>query len=197
MNAMWDLFVAIGDFWQLRDDSSPYKLRLQSFMANRIAFNPLYSEFYAVAARVLSELIAAHGAKSAYEQFFTQKPRTSVNAPPETELEFVQQYVANEFIALRLALGGFKAFGAINYRGYFGGANISGQPVPFSLFMCHLRKEIRQSQGNYGKKSQLRLGPESSAAPSRSHRALHPNTSCARTRHTARSMQSHGDFRED
>jgi len=137
MSAMWDLFVAIGDFWQLGDDPSPYELRLQAFMANRIAFNPLYSEFYAVAARVLSDLVAARGAKAAYEQFFTQKPRTSPTAPPETELEFVQQYVANEFISLRLALGSFKAFGAINYRGYFGGANISGQPVPYRTAKDH------------------------------------------------------------
>lgn len=55
MSAMSDLFVAIGDFWQLGDDPSPYKLRLQAFMVNRIAFNPLYSEFYAVAKSVSRE----------------------------------------------------------------------------------------------------------------------------------------------
>lgn len=129
--AMWNLFVAIGKFWQLEDDPSPYRLRLLAFMKNRVAFNPLYAQFYEVAANVLSELIAAKGEDAAYAQFFTEKPRAIPTAPPETQLEFIQQYVANEFISFRLALGGFKTFGAINYRGYFGGANIADQPTPY------------------------------------------------------------------
>ena len=137
MSAMWNLFVAIGELWQLGDDPSPYRLRLQAFMRNRIAFNPLYAEFYTVCARVLSELIAAKGRKAAYAEFFTEKPRAIPSAPPETQLEFVQQYVANEFISLRLALGSFKAFGAINYRGYFGGANIADQPAPYRTAKEH------------------------------------------------------------
>jgi hypothetical protein len=40
---------------------------------------------------------------------------------------------ANEFVAFRLAVGGFAAFGATNYRGFFGGANIAGQPVPYRV----------------------------------------------------------------
>ena len=79
---------------------------------------------------VTDKLVSQYGAK-AYEQLFTQKPRSAPAAPPQTEMEFVQQYVANEFIGLRLALGSFKSFGAINYCGYFGGANIVGQPVPY------------------------------------------------------------------
>jgi hypothetical protein len=131
MNAMWGLFGAVGKFWQLGDDAAPYRLRLEAFMRNRIAFNPLYAQFYEVAARVLSELIAAKGEDAAYAQFLTEKPRAIPTAPPETQMEFIQQYVANEFISLRLALGGFKPFGAINYRGYFGGANIADQPTPY------------------------------------------------------------------
>jgi hypothetical protein len=30
-----------------------------------------------------------------------------------------------------LALGGFKAFCALNYPGYPAGANIEGQPIPY------------------------------------------------------------------
>jgi hypothetical protein len=99
-------------------------------MANRIIINPMYRDFYVVTKGVIDGLIAQYGAK-AYEQLFTQKPRIAPTAPPQTQLEFAQQYVANEFIGLRLALGSFKAFGAINYCGYFGGANIVGQPVPY------------------------------------------------------------------
>ena len=130
--AMWRLFVAIGEFWKLGDDPRPYRLRLRAFMANRIRFSPLYRDFYIVARTVIDGLIAQTGDKDkAYEQLFTQKPRVAPTTPPQTPLEFVQQYVANEFIGLRLSLGSFKAFGAINYCGYFGGANIEGQPVPY------------------------------------------------------------------
>jgi len=128
--AMWQLFVAVGDFWKLGDDPGAYRLRLRAFMSNRIRVNPIYRDFYVIAKGVIEGLLAQYGA-AAYEQLFTQKPRITPTAPPQTPLEFVQQYVANEFIGLRLALGSFKTFGAINYCGYFGGANIQGQPVPY------------------------------------------------------------------
>jgi hypothetical protein len=128
--AMWQLFVAVGKFWKLDDDPAAYRLRLRAFMANRIRINPVYRDFYVIAKKVIEGLVAQYGA-AAYEQLFTQKPRLAPIAPPQTQLEFVQQYVANEFIGLRLALGSFKAFGAVNYCGYFGGANIEGQPVPY------------------------------------------------------------------
>lgn len=130
--AMWKLFVAIGEFWKLGDNPQPYRLRLRAFMSNRIRFSPIYRDFYVLARTVIDGLIAQTGDKAkAYEMLFTQKPRVATTTPPQTQLEFVQQYVANEFIGLRLSLGGFKAFGAINYCGYFGGANIEGQPVPY------------------------------------------------------------------
>ncbi|OKO82299.1 hypothetical protein AC629_24280 [Bradyrhizobium sp. NAS80.1] len=129
--AMWELFKAISDFWQLDADPDEYRVRLRSFMADRISLNPAYAEFYGLAKRLIDRLIARDGLPKAYESLFTNKPRHAPTAPPETELEFVQVYVANELIAWRIALGGFKAFGAINYRGYFGGANIDGQPIPY------------------------------------------------------------------
>lgn len=132
--AMWALFVAIGDYWNLGDDPDSYRGRFTTFMENRISLNPLYREFYAGAKSLLDRLIADHGAARAYEIVFTQRDRKQPLAVPETELEFIQLYVADEFIALRLALGGFKAFGATNYCGYFGGANIPGQPVPYRTF---------------------------------------------------------------
>ena len=128
--AMWELFSAIGRFWKLTDDPGAYKLRLHSFMRNRIDFNPLYRDFYIVAKRVVESLVSKHGSAKGYEILFTQKSGLW-GAPPETEIEFVQQYVVNELIGLRLALGGFKDFGAVNYCGYFGGPNIEGEPPPY------------------------------------------------------------------
>jgi len=131
VEAMWGIFVAIGDFWVLGDDPEPYRLRFQAFLTNRIALNPIYSNLYAAALRLVRELVKAHGKAKGYELLFTQKPRSGPVGPPQTELEFIQLYVTNEFISLRLALGSFKSFGAVNYCGYFGGANIEGQPTPY------------------------------------------------------------------
>lgn len=128
--AMWKVFIAVGEFWKLEDDPEPYRLRFRDFMANRISVNPMYRDFYVATKGVIDELIRQYGS-TAYEQLFTQKPRIPPATPPQTQLEFAQQYVANEFIGLRLALGSFKTFGAINYCGYFGGANVAGQPVPY------------------------------------------------------------------
>lgn len=130
-DAMWKLFVAVGDFWKLGDDPQPYRLRFRDFLQNRISINPMYRDFYIVAKTLIDGLIAQFGEAAAYEQVFTNKPRIAPSTPPQSRLEFVQHYVANEFIAFRLELGGFKAFGAINYCGYMGGANIEGQPVPY------------------------------------------------------------------
>jgi hypothetical protein len=129
--AMWALFVAIGEFWKTEDDPAQYRERLRTFMANRVTLNPLYRDFYIATKAIIDELIHQYGAPAAYEKLFTQKDRKQPLSPPESRLEFVQQYVINEFIALRLALGSFRTFGALNYCGYFGGANIPGQPVPY------------------------------------------------------------------
>ena len=119
-------------FWQLTDQPEEYRTRLPAFMANRISLDPKYQDYYALAKRVIDGLIAEKGERLAYEFLFTSKPR-SAPAPPTTELEYVQYYVANEFIAYRLALGGFATFGATNYRGFFGGANIPGKPAPYRV----------------------------------------------------------------
>jgi hypothetical protein len=132
--AMWELFVAVGDFWQLGDKPEPYRQRLESFMSNRIALNPLYKDYYSKAAQLIAKL-ASEGTKlSAYETIFTSKDRTPPAGPPANELDLVQRNVANEFVAFRVALGGFLSFGALNYCGYFGGANIPGQPAPYRTF---------------------------------------------------------------
>lgn len=130
-SAMWALFLAIGEFWKLEDDTAGYRLRLRAFMANRVSLDPRYAGSYDLAARVIADLVTAHGEPKAYEIVFTQKPRGGEGAIPETDLATVQKHVADEFIAWRLALGGFSTFGATNYRGYFGGANLEDEPVPY------------------------------------------------------------------
>ncbi|MDK3025461.1 hypothetical protein QO239_22965 [Cupriavidus taiwanensis] len=128
--AMWRLFRAIGDHWQIAGDPSPFRSRLQSFMANRIALMPLYSDYYNIAKRVVDELTEQLGSEeAAYQEIFTNKD--ALGTPPTTPLALTRQSVANEFLTLYMALGGFNSFGALNWPGYFGGANVPGGKAPY------------------------------------------------------------------
>ncbi|MGE7960068.1 hypothetical protein ACQKQA_26555 [Pseudomonas sp. NPDC089530] len=131
-SAMWELFVHIGKYWKNMEDPSPFRSQLYSFMLNRIKLRPLYSEYYSSAMKVMSSLIEELGEDEAYAFLFTDPDAAKV--PPETAIALTRQAVANEFMALQLSLGGFKAFGALNYCGYIGGANIPGQPAPYRTF---------------------------------------------------------------
>ncbi len=135
--SLWPLLVAIGRFWKLTDDAQEYRSVFRTFLDNRIALNPLYPEFYRHTVAYIDELTQQHGEEKAYELLFTVKDHrvpaqlAATQVTPTTEVDFVQTYVVNELIQFRVAFGGFKEFGALNYCGYFGGANIDGQPVPY------------------------------------------------------------------
>jgi hypothetical protein len=126
LDRLWSLFVAIGRHWQ--NDTQPERMRSNwlVFIANRIRVDPRYAGEYTNAAAVLDELIAELGEPAAYDKLFTDPAANT--APPTTRLARARQKVSNEFIALQLALGGFKAWGALNYLGYIAGANVPGQP---------------------------------------------------------------------
>jgi hypothetical protein len=133
LDAMWQLFAQLGKFWHNVEDSTPYQSRLFSFMANRIDFDPMYRQYYITAQQVIADLIAERGQAAAYQYLLTDP--TANQTPPATPLAIARQKVSNEFIALQLSLGGFQAFGgALNYCGYFGGANVPGMPAPYRTF---------------------------------------------------------------
>ncbi|NQY38288.1 MAG: hypothetical protein HRT37_25805 [Alteromonadaceae bacterium] len=143
---MVDLFIQINRFWKLKikelqlsageipqkslreivsENSMGY--RLWTFMNNRITFDLSYLADYQNASAVIEELIANNkgNENEAYEFLFTD---TTANiSPPATRLSRARQKVSNEFVSLALILGGFEAYGAKNYIGYFGGSNIKGK----------------------------------------------------------------------
>jgi len=136
-DAMFELFSQIGIFWQNIADSKPYKSRLYAFMQNRIRLRPSYDDYYKIAHKTLTVLIAELGEEKAYQFLFTNteinKSQSEIYDLPYKEkcLALTRQKVSNEFVAYQLALGGFKAFGAKNYLGYIGGAYIPDEPVPY------------------------------------------------------------------
>jgi hypothetical protein len=131
IDRLWGLFVAICGRWGEAEDAAPMRSNFLVFIANRIKLDICYLHEYENAAAVLDELIAEHGQSKAHERLLTD-PLANI-APPTTRLARARQRVSNEFISLQLALGGFKAFGAANYIGYIGGANIAGR-VPYRAY---------------------------------------------------------------
>jgi len=128
--AMWELFVAIGDMWLLTDDPKQYRLRFRTFLENRIALNPLYAAYYREAAALLADLTIQGGAQAAYLLIYFNRNTANLEYNAEM-LQVVQQNVAFEFISRRMGLGSFANFGATAYQGYIAGANLPGRPAPY------------------------------------------------------------------
>jgi hypothetical protein len=128
--AMWDLFLAIGELWLLTDDPHQYRLRFRTFLENRIALNPLYAAYYFAAATLIADLTAQANAFAAYQLIFFNRNPQNLEFDPEL-MQAVREHVAFELIARRMALGSFVNFGAVAYMGYMAGANLPDQPTPY------------------------------------------------------------------
>jgi len=128
--AMWQIFVAIGRFWGNMADPAPHRIQLYNFMINRIKLYPIYRAYYATAKLVMEELTGKYGADEGYRRLFTDN-QADIENPPQSALALTRQMVSNQFVALQLSLGGFKAYGALNYCGYPCGPYIPGVPAPY------------------------------------------------------------------
>jgi len=125
---MWTLFSSISDYWKITNDTAQ-RTQLLNFMINRVKLNPLYIDYYITAAKVLRDLTDRVGS-NAYHELFTNTIAAQ-EKPPQTPMGITRQRVSNEFIALQIALGGFKTFGALNYPGFICGPNIDGAEPPY------------------------------------------------------------------
>ena len=127
--SMYEILQQIGVFWENTPEGNDMRTDLYTFMMNRIRLNGCYLEEYKNAQRVLDEFKELYpSVEKAYAAFFTD-PGGLEN--PDTPLAKARQKVSNEFIALQMSLGGFKAFGAENYPSYIAGAYIEGQVPPY------------------------------------------------------------------
>lgn len=122
LGRLWSLFSHIVKRWS---DADPSAMRSNwlVFIANRQRVDGAWAGWYAEAAALLDQRVAQMGEAAAYEQLLNT-PRV---AGQPTDLPWPLARVADEFITLFLALGGFKAYGAVNYLGYIAGANVPGQ----------------------------------------------------------------------
>ena len=128
-DAMWGLFAFICRYWSTIADPSPHRTQLLNFMLSRITLNPLYFGYYTSASELLTRMQAQYG-DAAFEMLLTDTAAATED-PPVSPLAVARQRVSNEFVALHLAVGGFKAFGAINYCGHIAGPNLVGHVPPY------------------------------------------------------------------
>jgi len=123
IDELWKLFLNIARFWGNSEKSADMKNNFLIFISNRLQTDYNYLTDYVNAVAVVKELDGVYGAGKGYEKLLTG-PFANVN-PPQSRLARARQRVANEFIKLQLALGGFKRFGSDkNYPGYICGPNL-------------------------------------------------------------------------
>lgn len=100
--SMWKLFLALGEFRNVRFEQEKMKQALDVFMAARSAHYTFYIEEYRNAAALIREL----GIKETrdYEQLFNDH---NANIPPPVSgKERLRQLVINEFAYLQMVLTG-------------------------------------------------------------------------------------------
>jgi hypothetical protein len=127
IDQLWQLYTQICAFWQTCEDPSGARQELLSFVSNRIEVDIRYLAEYVNYGTVIEELINELGTSAAYKRLFIDASGNLI--PPITNFGRAKQFVVNEFIALSLALGGFKVFGdmtvpqgsPLNYPGFIGG----------------------------------------------------------------------------
>lgn len=132
VDALWPLFVAIGDAWHNTvHESAGLRSGWLDFLTERCTTRPSYVAEYASALEVLDELRLLHG-DDAYDALFF---RSGVNsqAPALTRLAHAKTYVVDEFIRVQIVVGGFTRFitpepsaerpdEIVNHRGFLAGS---------------------------------------------------------------------------
>lgn len=124
---LWTLFRQIGRCWgNVVSDSANLKSTWTEFIEVRTTTEPSYTGEYANAVSVLEDLIEMYGEQNAFTLLFL---RSGVpEGPPMTRLAHAKRYVVDEFIRVQVTAGGFKSFGARNYKGYLGGSRYNRTP---------------------------------------------------------------------
>lgn len=123
IQSLWPLFAAIGQSWKTSSSySSEMKSRWREFITEKVLGEPSYAAEYANALEVLAELEGMFGAQLYQKLFFENGVP---DGPPVTRLAHMKRFVVDEFIRVHVASGGFRSFGAENYRGWVSGSRVS------------------------------------------------------------------------
>ena len=120
----------INRAWELTPDLSAYLERLQSDLEFKTKYEPSYLTEYQHAVELIDVLVAnSEGVEQAWSSLLFAQFEAELAADLEAErfahskLGRARTFVFSEIITHQVSLsGGFKSFGLVNYRGYFGGS---------------------------------------------------------------------------
>jgi len=121
---LWRFFRGIPEVWEVTSSEvipvDAMYGQWSEFIGTRCSVEPSYLGEYESAASVLTELYGDHG--TAETNRFVYLEAAPAPDEPTTRLEHLQKYVAAEFVEVYLATGGFREFGAANYKGFVAGS---------------------------------------------------------------------------
>lgn len=131
-NELWDLFHAIGEYWQnTTDNSAGQRSSWTEFVILRATQSPSYIAEYENALRVIAELKREFGDK-AFLKLFEHK--SEEKDKPQSRMDHAKKFVVDEFIRMQIVAGGFRGFGSdpegknraklrpLNYNGFVRGS---------------------------------------------------------------------------
>lgn len=124
-DGLWRLFQQIGRAWDCaKHDSLEVRSSWLEFVEAKSTVSPSYTGEYSNAVLVCAELEEVHGGE-AYDRLFFGNGIPP--GPPMTRLAHTKRFVADEFMSVQIAAGGFKSFGDLNYKGFVGGSRFNIQ----------------------------------------------------------------------
>ena len=123
---LWGVLPAIEMAWELEQVNNQLRSQWKDLIAARSSEPNSYLAEFKNSAAVLAELSSLNPSEFVELVFF----RTIVDRPSDvvTRLDHAKFFVINDFIRFLVLSGGFRQFGARNYRGFMGGSRFADTP---------------------------------------------------------------------
>jgi len=117
---LWQLFAAIDRIWQLEGQCQLVRTSFGGVLDAKTSKRPSYLTEYRAALVRFRALREKQGLEAACEQLYADQ-----NPSP------LKTHVLDEFIALHMAFGGFRALGYRNAAGFAGGSFSDRDRLPY------------------------------------------------------------------
>ncbi len=124
---LWRVVEQIGRAWEIQESTRrATQSQFRECVRLKAGESPSYLGEYESAVLVLDELEGMYGVPDAFDRLFFNHgiPEDDV----ESRLFHLKTFVVNELISVVVVSGGFRAFGARNYKGYIGGSRFRLEP---------------------------------------------------------------------
>jgi hypothetical protein len=126
---MWNIFAYIGQRWQNASFNTVRPTQLDKTLDLKTQHTPSYYTEYTSASTLLHQLIRKLSSLEAALQYLFTHAGSDSN-----QQQHAYTYVVSEFILLQVALGGFRKWGYVNYKGYAGGPFNNPSKLPYRAY---------------------------------------------------------------